>query len=71
MQILFTKVVLVFTKVYDIFVAVFFSVESLTLTKVDRLAISQCTKIIETYQKNGDFATAMYRALRGNRLWLT
>ena len=40
----------------------FFSVESLILTKIDRLAITQRIKIIKTYYKNGD-ATATYRAL--------
>ena len=32
---------------------------------MDRLTITQCMKLIKTYQKNGDYATATYRALRG------
>ena len=43
-----------------------FSVESLTLTKMDRLTIIQRIEIIKTNYKNGDFATATYRALRGD-----
>ena len=43
-----------------------FSVENLTLTKIDRLTITQRTKIIKTYYKNGNSATARYRALRGD-----
>ena len=35
---------------------------------MDRLTISQRIKTIKTYHKNGDFATAMYRALRGVQL---
>ena len=42
----------------------FFSVESLTLTKMDRLTITQCIKVIKTYYKSGDSAAATYRALR-------
>ena len=42
----------------------FVSVESLTLTKMDRLTITPRIKIIETYYKNGDFTTDMYRALK-------
>ena len=33
---------------------------------MDRLTITQRIKIIKTYYKNGDSATAMYRALRAN-----
>ena len=43
-----------------------FSVESLTLTKMDRLTIKQRMKMIKTYYKNGDSAKATYRALRGD-----
>ena len=43
----------------------YFSVESLTFTKIDRLTITQRIKVIKTYNKNGDSATATYRALRG------
>ena len=42
----------------------FFSVESLTLTKMDRLTILQRIKIIKTYYKNDDSVTAKYSALR-------
>ena len=42
----------------------FFSVESLTLTTMDRLTITQSIKIIKTYFKNGESATAMYHSLR-------
>ena len=41
----------------------FFSFESLTLTIIDRLTITQ-RKIIKTYYKKGDSAKATYRALR-------
>ena len=44
----------------------FFSAESLTLTKIDCLIISQRIKIIKTYYKKCDSATATYRALRGD-----
>ena len=44
----------------------FFSVESLTLRKTDRLTITQRIQIIKTYYKNGDPATVTYRALRGH-----
>ena len=40
----------------------FLTVES--LTKMDRLSITQCLKIIKTYYKNGDSAIATYRVLR-------
>ena len=44
-----------------------FSVESLTLMKIDHfLTITQGIKIFKTYYKNGDYATATYRALRGD-----
>ena len=43
----------------------FFSVESLLATKMDRLTITQCIKIIKSFYKNGDSITATYRALRG------
>ena len=33
---------------------------------MDRLSIKQRIKIIKTYYKYGDSATAMYRALRGD-----
>ena len=33
---------------------------------MDRLTITQRIKIIKTYYKNGDSATATYRALRGD-----
>ena len=42
----------------------FFSVDSLAITKMDRLAITQHMKIIKTCYKDGDFATATYRSLR-------
>ena len=35
---------------------------------MDRLAITQCIKIIKTYFKNFDFATTTYRALLGKQL---
>ena len=41
-----------------------FSAESLILTKMDRLSITQCIKIIRTYYQNDDSATGTYRALR-------
>ena len=41
-----------------------FSIESLTLTKIDRLPVIQHKKIIKTYYKNGDSATATHRGLR-------
>ena len=44
----------------------FFSVESLTLTKMNCLTIKQCIKIIKTSNKNGDSAAVTYRALRGD-----
>ena len=44
----------------------FFSVESLTLRKIYRLTNTQGIEIIKTYYKNVDFATASYRALRGD-----
>ena len=44
----------------------FFLVESLTLTKIDRLAVTQRIKITKSYYKNSDSATAAYRALRGD-----
>ena len=44
----------------------FLSVESLTLTKMDRLTITQRIKIIKTNYKYGDPATGRYRALRGD-----
>ena len=44
----------------------FFSVESVTLTKMDCLTIIQRIKIMKTYHKNSVFATATYRALRGD-----
>ena len=44
----------------------FFSVESLTKTKIDRLTIIKRIKIIKTYYKNGDSGTAMYRVLIGD-----
>ena len=43
-----------------------FQLKVLTLTKIDRLTITQRIKIIKTYYKNGDSATATYRALRGD-----
>ena len=44
---------------------IFFSlVESLTLMKMDRLIITQRIKIMKTYYKNDDSATATYCALR-------
>ena len=42
----------------------FLSVESLTLTKSDRLIITQHINITKTYYKNGDSTAAMYHALR-------
>ena len=33
---------------------------------MDRLTIKQCVKIIKTYYKYGDSATATYRALKGD-----
>ena len=39
--------------------------ESLTLTKMDCLTITELIKIIKTYSKNDDSATATYNALRG------
>ena len=39
----------------------FFLVVSLTLKKMDCLTITQPIKIIKTYYKNGDSATATYR----------
>ena len=44
----------------------FFLVEGLTLTKMDRLTIIQRIKMIKTYYKSGDYATATYRALIGD-----
>ena len=44
----------------------FFIVESLTMTKMDRLTITQRIKMIKTYYKNYDCAPATYRALRGD-----
>ena len=44
----------------------FFSVESLSLTKMDRLTITQHIKIIKTYYKNSDFTPAAYRLIRGD-----
>ena len=44
----------------------FFLVEILTLTKMDRLTITERMKIIKTYYKNDDSATATYHALRGD-----
>ena len=44
----------------------FFSVESLTFMKLNRLAIIKGIKIIKTYYKNGDSAIATYRALTGD-----
>ena len=44
----------------------FFSVESLILTKIDRLPITQGIKIIKTYYKKDYSATALYRVLRGD-----
>ena len=43
----------------------FFLVESLALTKMDRLIITQRIKMIKTRYRNGNSATATYRALRG------
>ena len=34
--------------------------------QIERLTITQRIKIIKTYNKNGDSATATYRALRGD-----
>ena len=42
----------------------FFSVESLALTKMDRLIITQRIQMIKIYYKNGDSATATYHVLR-------
>ena len=39
----------------------FFSAESLTLTIMDHFAITRRIKMIKTYYKNGDSATATYR----------
>ena len=36
------------------------------MTKIDRLTIIERIKIIKTFQKNCDSATATYRALRGD-----
>ena len=44
----------------------FFSIENLTLWKMDRITITQRIKIIKIYYKNGNSATATYRALRGD-----
>ena len=44
----------------------FFSVESLTLTKIDRLTITQRIEILKTCYKNGDSALATYCAFRGD-----
>ena len=43
-----------------------FSVESLKLTKMDRLTFTKRIKFIKTYYKNDDFATSTYRALRAD-----
>ena len=40
----------------------FFSVESLILSKMDRLTMTQRIQIIKIYYKNGNSATATYRA---------
>ena len=48
----------------------FFSVESLTLTKMDRLTVTPSTKIIKTYYKNGDSATGGLSCFK-RRLWFT
>ena len=42
----------------------FFPVESLTLTKMDCLTITQRIRIIEAYYKNGDSVTDTHRTLR-------
>ena len=42
-------------------ISIILSCESLTLTKMGRLTITQCIKITETYYKNGDSARAKYR----------
>ena len=45
----------------------FFSVQSLTLMKMDRLTITQRINVIKTYLlQNGDSGTATYGALRGD-----
>ena len=44
----------------------FFSVENLTLPKMNRITITQRMKMIKTYYKNCDSAAATYRALRGD-----
>ena len=44
----------------------FSSGESMTLTKMDRLTITQRIKIIKAYYKNGDSASATYHTLRGD-----
>ena len=44
----------------------FCSVESLTLSEMDHLTITQRIKMIKTYYKNGNSATATYRALRSD-----
>ena len=41
----------------------FFSIEILTLKKMDRLNITQRRKIIKIYYKKDDFATAMHCAV--------
>ena len=53
---------------FDICVKSFFlfSIESLTLAKMDRLTIKQSKKIIKTYYRNCDPATVTYRTLRGD-----
>ena len=43
-----------------------FSIEGLTLTKIDCLTITQRIKISKTYYKNSESATATYRAVRGD-----
>ena len=43
----------------------FFSVESLTLSKVDRITIIRYMTIIKTSHKNSDSSTATFSALRG------
>ena len=43
-----------------------FSVESRTLTKMDRINITQRIKIIKTYSRNCDCDAATYHALRGD-----
>ena len=44
----------------------FFSANSLTLTEIHRLTITQRIKIIKTYYKNCDSAIVIYRARRGD-----